>query len=171
MRLMNLAGSGWLPIAVAPLGVVTWFAPGGPAAALLASWLAVVCAPRPQVRAGCGGCGLDMGQFPSGTDFVVNVPADQDAANLHGLVRRLRDGAPLSSIVPADLIAARKVHAPLLLGCALQIECTHGCLIPGDWETELAGDLLLLHRGGVALDPAAVADFCALWPLRANLPG
>jgi len=168
---MNLAGAGWLPITVAPLGVVTWFAPGGPAAALLASWLAVICDRRPQVRAGCGGCGLDAEQFPSGTDFVVNVPADDDTAGLHVLVRRLRAGEPLSSIVPVDLIAARKVRAPLLNGCALQIECTHGCLVGGEWEAELTGDLLLLHRGGVTLDPAAVDDFCALWPLRASLPG
>ena len=170
---MMRVAAGWLPIDVAPLGVVTWFAPRGPATALLASWLAVVCDPRPQLRAGCGYSGLDAGEFPDGTDFVVNVPGAPDSADYaaaHVLIRRLRAGAPLSSIGAPGLLPARKVCAPRLAGCALQIECTHGCLLPGDWETALAGELVLLHRGGVSLEPAAAGDFCALWPLRVSLP-
>jgi hypothetical protein len=165
------AGAGWLPIDVAPVGLVTWFAPGGPAAALLTSWLAVVGGTPPQLRAGCGGCGLHEGQFPAGTDFAVNVPAERQFPKLQALIRDLRAGAPLMAVELAGLIPARMVSAPLLAGCALHLECARGSLMPGDWERELAGELLLLRRGAVTHTSAAGDDFCALWPLRASLPG
>lgn len=168
---MNPVNAGWLPVDVAPLALLTWFAPGGPAVASLASWLAVIGDARPRMRAGCGSCGLRAGQFPDGADFVVNVPGDQHSAALHVLISKLRSGETLLIDQLAGTRPARKVHAPLLAGCELHLECAHGCLSPGDWDTELDGDLLLLHRAGTTIAAPVANDICTLWPFRTSPPG
>ena len=167
---MIAAGEGWLPIDVTPVGVVTWYAPSGPAAAVLAVWLAVVSGSPPELRAGCSARLLGEEDFPTGTDFAVNVPADLQFPALRELTHGLRVGERAAPLDPRSLVPARTVHAPLLAGCILQIECAQGRFIAADWETELAGDILLLHRGGVFLNPADHTDICALWPLRIILP-
>ena len=167
---MIAAGEGWLPIDVTPVGVITWYAPSGPAAAVLAAWLAVVNGIPPELRAGCSGRLPGEEAFPAGTDFAVNVPADLQFPALRKLMHGLRAGEWAARLDPRGLVPARTVHAPLLAGCTLQLECAHGRFLNADWEPELAGDILLLHRGGVFLDPADHADLCALWPLRVILP-
>jgi flavin reductase (DIM6/NTAB) family NADH-FMN oxidoreductase RutF len=167
---MITVGEGWLPIDVTPVGVVTWHTPSGPAAAVLAAWLAVVSGSPAELRAGCSGRLLGEEEFPTGTDFAVNIPADLQFPALLELMPGLCSGERVACLDPRGLVPARTVHAPLLAGCTLQIECAHGRLHTADWEPELAGDILLLHRGGIFLDPADHADICALWPLRAILP-
>jgi hypothetical protein len=163
-------GEGWLPVDLAPVGVVTWYTPSGPAAAVLAAWLAVVNGVPPELRAGCSGLLQGEEEFPTGTDFVVNVTDDLQFPALRELMHDLRAGERAARLDPRGLDPGRTVHAPLLAGCLLQIECAHGRFRPADWEPELAGDILLLHRGGVLLDPADHNDICALWPLRIILP-
>jgi flavin reductase (DIM6/NTAB) family NADH-FMN oxidoreductase RutF len=167
---MIAVGEGWLPIEVTSIGVVTWYTPSGPAAAVLAAWLAVVSGRPPELRAGCSGRLLGVEDFPTGTDFAVNIPANPQCPALRELMPGLCSGERAACLDPRGLVLARSVHAPLLAGCTLQIECAHGRLLAADSEPELAGDILLLHRGGVFLDPADHADICALWPLRATLP-
>lgn len=163
---MITCDQGWLPVEGSPVGLVTWFAPTGRAVAVLASWLAVINSQPPELRAGCTGQGWD-GSFPAGMDFVVNVYADLQLPRLLVAVR----GATGPVVLPdgLDRIPARLVHAPLLAGCALQIECARGRILPGDWEPELAGEIRLLHRGGLILDPADYSDFCGLRPLHTIL--
>jgi flavin reductase (DIM6/NTAB) family NADH-FMN oxidoreductase RutF len=167
---MIAAGEGWLPIDVTSIGVVTWYTPSGPAAAVPVAWLAVVSGLPPELRAGCAGRLLGEEDFPTGTDFAVNIPAALQFPALRELLPGLDSGVRSACLDPRGLVPARTVHAPLLPGCTLQIECAHGRLHAADWEPELAGDILLLHRGGVFVDPADHADLCALWPLRAILP-
>lgn len=161
-------GVGWLPVSGSPVGLVTWYAPAGPVA-VLASWLAVVDGVPPELRAGCSG------RIPAGSDltadgaFAVNIPAAPGSPELAALVARAAS-APVVIGTEAELVPARSVSAPLLKGCALQIECSRGRIVPGEWEPELAGDIVLLHRGGLILDPAGYPDFCALRPLRPIFP-
>lgn len=161
--------SGWLPIDGAPVGLVTWYAPAGPAVAVLTSWLAVVNGRPPALRAGCSGRMLAGRPFPEGTDFAVNVPADMECQVLHELLRSRPEDSPLL-VAEHCLLPARAAHAPLIADCTLQIECARGRLLPGAWEPELAGDILLLTRGGSSLAPADYPDFCDLAPLRAIPP-
>lgn len=158
---------GWLPIDGSPVGVVTWFTPAGPAAAVLASWLAVINGQPPELRAGCSGRGW-VEQASAGMDFAVNVFCDLQIPPW--LDPGQRPAGPIVLDEAPGLLPARLVHAPLLAGCALQLECARARVVPGDWEPELAGDILLLHRGGLFLDPADHPDFCALRPLRTILP-
>ena len=167
---MIASGAGWLPIDLTPVGVVTWYTPSGPAAAVLAAWLAVVNGAPSELRAGCAGRLLGEEDFPAGTDFAVNVPAALQFPALRKLLHGCRAGGRAARLDPRKFVPARMVHAPLLAGCMLQIECARGRLLSADWEPELAGDILLLHRGGVFLDPADHSDLCALWPLRVILP-
>ena len=167
---MIASGAGWLPIDLTPVGVVTWYTPNGPAAAALTAWLAVVNGTPPELRAGCSGRLLGEEDFPAGTDFAVNVPADPQFPALRKLLHGCRAGGRATRLDPRKFVPARTVHAPLLAGCTLQIECARGRLLPAGWEPELAGDILLLHRGGVFHNPADHIDLCALWPLRVILP-
>jgi len=160
---MTLAGEGWLPIDGLPVGLATWFAPGGPVA-MFTSWLAVVNGCPPELRAGCPGRTAGDEHFPAGADFVINVPANAQIQKLRELLQEGVPGRPVP-IAAGLLQPARSVQAPLLTGCVLQIECAHGRLPGGEWEPELAGDILLLHRGGHFLKPADHPDFCALRPL------
>lgn len=166
---MTSAPEGWLPIAGSPAGLVSWYAPIGPVAMLI-SWLAVINGHPPELRAGCSGRLPGDEHFPVGTDFAVNVPSDTRIAGLREFLQGVPIGHPVPIAARLELFPARSIHAPLLAGCALQIECAHGRILQGNWEPELAGDVLLLHRGGLFLDPVDHPDFCALWPLRAFFP-
>jgi flavin reductase (DIM6/NTAB) family NADH-FMN oxidoreductase RutF len=103
-------------------------------------------------------------------DFAVNIPADPALPLPHRLMTKAAFQSPVLIDDVASLVPARSVHAPLLSGCALQIECAVGRFVPGEWDVELAGEILLLHRGDIFLDPARHADFCALQPLHAIFP-
>lgn len=159
---------GWLPVASSPAGLVTWYAPGGPVT-VLASWLAIIDGQPPELRAGCAGRVADRRDLPEGTAFAINIPLNPEDAVLNELIARAAS-APVAIDAATEFAPARSVHAPLLAGCALQIECAHGRIHPGEWEPEIVGDVVLLHRGGLLLNPATYPDFCALRPLRTVFP-
>lgn len=162
--------AGWLPVASLPVGLVSWYTPAGQAAASLASWLAVIDCDPPGMRAGCPGLAAARESFPDGTDFVVNIPADMTCHGLQELVKQSLTTSPVPVPDGTLLLPSRTVHAPLLAGCALQIECTRGRILPERREPELAGVVALLHRGGLFLAPADYPEFCALAPLRSIFP-
>ncbi|MCM2263863.1 MAG: hypothetical protein NDI73_01590 [Desulfuromonadales bacterium] len=166
---MMSRSEGWLPINGSPVGLVTWYGPDGPVA-VLASWLAVIDGQPPELRGGCPGQVPGRNGQPGGFDFAVNIPANPMLPALTELIAKAAACSPVPIDADADFSPARSVHAPLLRGCALQIECVHGRNVPGGWATEFAGEIMLLHRGGIFLDPADHADFCALRPLRTALP-
>jgi hypothetical protein len=167
-RLAISRDDGWLPVGSAPVGLITWYAPGGPVA-VLASWLAVINGHPPELRAGCSGRVADRRDLPEGSAFAINIPATPGGPILDELIARAAS-APVTIDAAAAFSLARSVHAPLLAGCALQLECAHGRILPGEWEPEIVGDIVLLHRGGLLLDPADYPDFCALRPLRTVFP-
>ena len=167
---MQSATEGWLPIANPPVGLVTWYAPDGTAMALVTSWLGVIAGQPPELRAGCCGRPPHAAQFPAGIGFAVNIPARMDLPVLRDLVRPGIAGCAVV-VAGAQLAPARCARAPLLAGCVLQIECAGGRVLPRDWEPELAGEILVVHRGGHTIEPAASPDFCTLFPLRADCPG
>lgn len=167
---MNIGEDTCLPISPPLTGVVTWYAPDGAVIALATTWLGIINGQPPELRVGCRGPTTFAGQFPVGVDFVLNVPASPHASPLQSLLdrqrhRRLRRGDSSVELRPAHL-----VQAPLLACCPLQIECAGGRLLLGDWETELVGDILLLHRAGCLIKPAEHTDFCAIRPLQIFMP-
>ncbi|NJC87803.1 MAG: hypothetical protein FIB02_04615 [Desulfuromonas sp.] len=171
MRVLSMMsrGEGWLPINGSPVGLVTWYAPDGPVA-MLASWLAVINGQPPELRGGCSGRMPGCNELPENFDFAVNIPMHPVLPALSELIAKAA-ASPCVAIDPAaNFSPGRSVHAPLLTGCALQIECVHGAIAPGGWTTEFFGEIMLLHRGGIFLDPAVHPDFCGLRPLRTALP-
>lgn len=168
---MRSFAEGWLPINNPPVGLITWYAPTGAAMALVTSWLGVVSGLPPELRAGCCGRPPERELFAPGADFAVNIPLRMDAPLLRDLLPAGTAGCALTLLAGAQFAPARSVHAPLLAGCVLQIECSGGRILPRDWEPELAGDIRLLHRDRQILDPAAYPDFCAVHPLRMDSPG
>lgn len=166
---MKSSGEGWLPINGAPIGLVAWYAPDGPVV-MPASWLAVVDGPSPELRAGCSGRVPGRQAFPVEADFSVNIPTDPREPGMDRLFARASAVAPVPIDDPGCVLPARTVNAPLLAGCAVQIECVHGRLAAGGWDAEMIGEIVLLHRGGLFLSPATHPDFCALQPLRTRFP-
>lgn len=163
---LRSAAEGWLPIANPPVGLITWYAPTGAAVAVVTSWLGVVSGQPPELRAGCCGRPPKRELFAPGADFAVNIPLRMDASLFRALMSPGPSGCALTLLAGAKLARASSVHAPLLAGCVLQIECSGGRILPRDWEPELAGDIRLLHRDGHTIDAAACSDFCAVHPLR-----
>lgn len=161
-------GDGWLPVGSAPIGLITWYSPDGPVA-VLASWLAVINSRPPELLAGCSGRLPAHQDLPDGWVFAVNIPAAPQGTALDELIARAVS-APVVIDDPAKISPARAISAPLLIDCPLQIECAHGRIVSGEWEPELVGDIVLLHRGSLLLDPAVHSDFCALRPLHAIVP-
>jgi flavin reductase (DIM6/NTAB) family NADH-FMN oxidoreductase RutF len=163
---LRSAGGGCPTIANPLVGLVTWYAPNGSAMALVVSWLGAIDGHPPLLKAGCSGQSLTPDLFPAGADFAVNLPAGFDLPLLGCLLQQSSGGCPLSLAAGPHVVPARRIHAPLLAACWLQLECRNGQFLSRDWEAELVGDILLLHRGDVAYDPVDHPDFSALHPLR-----
>jgi len=163
---LRSAGAGWLPIDSPQVGLVTWYGPDGAAVALATSWLGIIDGHPPELRAGCRSRTTVPELFPCGADFAVNIPAGPDVAALCARLRTLPPGCPVPIGTGPELRPGHRVQAPLLACCALRIECRRGRFQPRDWEAELAGDILLLHRGGVSFDPGDHPEFSTLHPLR-----
>lgn len=160
---------GLLPIDSPPVGLVSWYAPDGRMVVTVSSWVAVVDGSPPELRVGGGGLLLD-GNFPDGADFVVALLKETQLPLFAGLVRHAaRCGEPVAVTDDPLLIPAAKVHAPLLAGAALQLECVAGRIVAGPWECALSGQVRLLHRSQQEIDPAGHGNFCALQPLRPHL--
>jgi hypothetical protein len=163
---MSCAGVGWLPIGNLPVGLITWYAPGGAVMVLGTSWLGVIGGHPPELRAGCCVPAAGPESLPAGADFAVNILGRAAFPVRPSPVPKGVPGGPLVLGANSAIIPGHAVRAPLLAECALQIECSFGRLLADAWEAVLAGDVRLLHRGGQRLDPADYADFCALHPLR-----
>jgi len=166
---MMSRGEGWLPVDGSPVGLITWYTLDGPVA-MLVSWLAVINGQPPELRGGCPGWVSDRNDLPGGLDFAVNIPVAPTLPALNELIAKAAACPTVTINDAADFSPGRFVHAPLLSGCTLQIECVHGRIVPGGWNTEFAGEIRLLHRGGLFFAPDGHPDFCALQPLRTALP-
>lgn len=166
----SVKDAGWLPVAGEPVALIVWRASDDGLLVMPATWLAIIGSRPPELRMGGGAVLAAAARSLEDADFTVNIPGERGCDDL----RRLMGGAGSVCLpVPADdlkLVPSRLVRAPLLADCALQLECGRGRFLPGSFEPELAGDLLLLHRGGFFVDPAGLADFCALAPLRVVVP-
>lgn len=158
---MSGSGQGWLPVERPVVGLISCYVAGGTVLSLPVSWLAVIDGAPPELRAGCSAWDV-LGQVGGRAfDFAVNI---------HGDARQSFAATPGERPERCQPLPARLVDAPLLAGFPLQIECSGGRWRRGDWETELAGDIRLLHRGGIILDPADYPSLTALRPLRVTFP-
>jgi hypothetical protein len=72
-------------------------------------------------------------------------------------------GRPAPIAPGLDLQPAGSTPAPLLAG-GLLIESADGWQPGGEWEPELAGDIVLLHRGGHFLDSPIIPIYARCGP-------
>lgn len=153
------------PIAWLPAGLISWYAPGGAPLALVTSWVALIGGERPSLRTAWHGHQDPLARFWLGGDFVYNVPHDVGLDQIRDVMRQgklcLNAGDDLGLDVKPGLAAL----APLLSGCAVQLECVQGRLVEAGADSDLCGEVVRLHRGTVVLSPADVPEFCAIQPL------
>lgn len=153
------------PVAWLPAGLITWYAPGGAALALVTSWVALIGGKHPRMRTAWHGNHDPLSRFWSGGDFVYNVP---QADCLEGIRDAMKLGR-LCLYAETDLgfqcTSGIASVAPRLLDCLVQVECINGKLMESGTETELCGDVVRLHRDQVTINPNDIPDLCAIQPL------
>lgn len=154
------------PVAWRPAGLISWYGSDGAPLVLVTSWVALVGGSSPRLRtAWCGR--FDSGsRYWSGGDFILNIPHDVD---LETIRKGMADGKfclHAEEDLDYSCLSGIGAKAPRLLECAVQIECVGGRLLETDFDVELCGDVVRVHREGVNLDPLRIPDLCAVYPLH-----
>lgn len=153
------------PMSWLPAGLITWYAPSGTPLALVTSWIALVGGDCPRIRTAWHGRQNPLSRFWSGGDFAFNVPS---AVCLRELRHFMQKGAfclDIESDLGQHSVCGISSVSPLLTKCAIQLECRSGQLLDSDYDTELAGDVVRLHRGQRVINVSDVPDLCAIQPL------
>ena len=155
------------PIPWLPAGLISWYSSDGFPVALVTSWVALVGGDSPRIRTAWHGRHVPSSRFWTGGDFVLNVPYESGFSKICQLMGSgslfLNAEVDLGQTCVAGIVAV----APRLLDCAVQIECVDGKLANTGFDVELCGDVVLLHRDEVVIDPVATPDLCAIHPLQA----
>ncbi len=153
------------PVAWLPAGLISWYAPDGSPATLVTAWVALVGGDNPRIRTAWHGRYEPLSSFWVGGDFVLNVPYETDLGRIQEVMRQgslcLNAEGSLGYSCVSGIVAA----APRLLNCAVQIECVSGRLVESDFDAELCGDVVRVHRDNVVVDPVDIPDLCAIQPL------
>jgi len=153
------------PIVWLPAGLISWYAAGGRALALVTSWVALIGGDRPCLRTAWHGHQDPHSRFWSGGDFVYNIPHDHSLLQIREVMRQGKLCLSPLEDLGLDCRPAMTALAPLLTGCAVQLECLQGRLVKAGLDSELRGGVVCLHRGEIVIRPADVPDFCAVQPL------
>jgi len=153
------------PLSWLPAGLISWYAPDGSPVALVTAWVALVGGDNPRIRTAWAGREDLLSCSWAGGDFVLNIPYEADLNRIQDVVRQgglcLNSEGALGFRCAPGIVAA----APRLLDCAVQIECVNGRLVDSDFDVELCGDVIRVHRDQVVIDPADIPDLCAIQPL------
>lgn len=154
-----------VPVALSPAGLISWYSAGGSAVALVTSWVAIVGGDRPRIRTAWHGLDHPVSQFWSGGDFVLNVPHEKDLAKIRQVMQQSSFCLDVEAALGSPCRSGIEAVAPLLLDCAVQIECICGKLLRSGFDTELCGDVVRIHRDKVIVNPRDIPDICAIRPL------
>jgi flavin reductase (DIM6/NTAB) family NADH-FMN oxidoreductase RutF len=154
-----------VPVAWRHAGLISWYGPDGNPLVLVTSWIALVGGSSPRLRtAWCGR--FDSGsRYWSGGDFILNVPHESDLETIRKIMDKGKFCLHAEEELNYSCLSGITATAPRLLECAVQIECVGGRLIETDFDAELCGDVVRVHRDGVNLDPLEIQDLCAISPL------
>jgi len=136
------------PLNWSPVGLVTWYAEDGTSLALLTPWMALLGGDVPSVRVAWpnrkNGC-LELWR---GGDFVLNLPTEQCLLTLRQVSRLGQLCLPAEDVLMGKCLTGLKVGAPRLAECPVQIECRAGVLVDNGYESDLCGEVALVHRDG-----------------------
>jgi flavin reductase (DIM6/NTAB) family NADH-FMN oxidoreductase RutF len=153
------------PIAWLPAGLISWYASDGSPITLVTAWVALVGGDNPRIRTAWHGRHETLSRFWPGGDFVLNVPYEKELDKIRKVMSQgklcLNAQDSLGYTCSSGVVAI----APRLLDCAVQIECLAGRLIDSDFDTELCGDVVRVHRDGIVIDTTDIPDLCAIQPL------
>ena len=153
------------PVAWRPAGLISWYGPDGHPLVLVTSWIALVGGSLPRLRtAWCGRFDYDSSYWPGG-DFILNIPNESDLESIRRIMEKGKFCLHAEEELTYSCLSGVAATAPRLLECAVQIECVGGRLIETDFDTELCGHVVRVHRDGVTLDPFQIPDLCAISPL------
>lgn len=148
-----------------PAGLISWYAPDDIPYALVTSWVALIGGDAPCIITAWHGQYNALSRVWKGGDFVFNVPSEQGLQAIRDLMAQgklcLDVCADLRQACVIGLVAA----APRLTGCSVQLECIGGTLSDSEYDTELRGEVVYLHRGPVSMAAADIKDLCAMQTL------
>ena len=152
------------PVPWMPAGLISWYAPDGSALIMMTAWVALIGGKNPRIRAAWHGRHDVLHGFRATDDFVFNVPYERDLDEIRHVVYQ---GKFCFSAQELDYACVSGIAAvaPRLLDCAVQIECVAGRLVKTDFDAELCGNVVRIHRGNVMIDAADIPDLCAIQPL------
>lgn len=153
------------PMSWFPAGLITWYSPSGTPLALVTPWIALIGGDQPRIRTAWHGRQNPLSRFWNGGDFAFNVPSAVCLRELRHLMKKGALCLSIESDLGQSSVCGLSSVSPLLTKCAIQLECTSGQLLDSDYDTELTGDVLRLHRGQKVINLAEVPDLCAIQPL------
>lgn len=153
------------PVPWFPAGLISWYAPGGLAMALVSPWVALLGGESPRLRTAWHGRQNPLSRRWTGGDFVFNVPSERGLESLRDLMQQGRYCLYAEQDLHQVCLCGTAVEAPLLTECAIQLECRGGLLVDSNYDTELTGEVVRLHREQAVLDVAEFPDLCAIQPL------
>jgi flavin reductase (DIM6/NTAB) family NADH-FMN oxidoreductase RutF len=164
MPKMGKSYRNWKPVEGLPAGLISWYAPGGRAVALVTYWLAMIGGERPSVRASWPGRRDSRSLFWPGGDFVLNIPGEKSLPMIRKLAAQGRVCLDVENdlgMIPAE---GEVVRAPRLTIYPAQIECCSGRIDEEPVEPEVYGDVVLIHRGGISQPASSGLDLCMFNP-------
>ena len=153
-----------VPVAWLPAGLISWYAPDGSPVVMVTAWLALVGGDNPRIRTAWHGRHEPLSCFWPGGDFVLNVPYESDLGKIREVMCQ-GEFCLNAQALGYPCVSGIAAVAPRLIDCAVQIECVGGRLVDSDFDVELCGDVVRLHRDQVVIDPADLPDLCAIHPL------
>ena len=153
------------PLSWRPAGLISWYTPGGVPVALVTSWVAIVCGTRPRIKTAWHGRDSALSRFWTGGDFVFNVPSARCLEEIYGLMKRGKLCLNAETDLAQSCVSGQSSLAPILMNCAIQLECTGGLLQDSAHDMELTGTVVAMHRGQGVVHVEEIPDLCALHPL------
>lgn len=153
------------PVTWLPAGLISWYAPDDLPVALMTSWVALIGGDGPRIKTAWYGRHNPLSRSWTGGDFIFNVPSESGLNTLRDLIRQGKLCLDAEVDLRQTCVKGTSAVAPRLIDCAVQLECVAGALSDSGYDTELSGEVVRLHRGGVTIAMAEVKDLCAIQPL------
>jgi hypothetical protein len=148
-----------------PAGLICWYAPHDVAVALVTSWVALIGGEKPLIRMAWHGRDDPVSRSWAGGDFVFNVPSASGLETIRDLMRQGKLCLDVGADLQQTCMRGASAAAPCLTGSTVQLECVGGTLTDSGYDTELKGEVVLLHRDGMTVRAGQVSDLCTIQPL------